>query len=463
MFLTLALSLASFGAAQAQSTPPGTTSTVNSGPGDQLDPHVSGDLVSYTSNEASTNRIRYHNLATGDDAVVPNSGQDDFLSDISGNNIVFTRVSATRAIFKYTIGDASASELAPSADANRLLVAIGANTVAWQDLGFSTNALEAEIVVHDLATSTTTRLTTDALLDRTPGVSPDGTTVVWAKCQTNGTGCDIWKATGAGSLWTSSAVTGPEGEEASPDSNGTVIVYASTRAGEADIFYKPVAGGTEVRLALAGPQRRPSISGNLIVFEHLDATANWDIYAFDISTGTLWSIATTSSEETLSDVSVSATGLARVVYTRNETNQNVYAFSFVPLVAAVVPFAAFTAEVEIRFGPLLLDDNLEVKGAFTLGAGSDGIDLPNEAVSLEVGTYSRTIPSGSFSESKPGVFKSEELGLEVAFRVEESGDGSYTFTWEDSRAELTGTVNPVDVTLIVGDDGGTTTDEAEIK
>ena len=62
---------------------------VNTGPGDQTDPHVSGGLVAYTSEEAGFSQIRYHDLLSGSDESISNQGFD-FLSDVSGSLIVFT-------------------------------------------------------------------------------------------------------------------------------------------------------------------------------------------------------------------------------------------------------------------------------------------------------------------------------------------------------------------------------------
>lgn len=325
--LSMALVVSSGALAQTNLT--GTTTAVNTGQGDQTDPHVSGDYVAYTSNADGTNRIRYHNLTTAADTVVPHSGEDDFLSDISGTRIVFTRVSSTSAIYTYTIGGASASEVAPSATANRRNPSIGGATVAWQDFSFRTSVLEPEIVVHDLNANQTIRLTDDALLDRTPQVGPDGAVVVWVKCSTTGTGCDVWKAVNSGGTWTSAAVTGSEGEESSPDTNGSVIVYASTRSGETDIFWKPVGGGTESRLSFAGAQRNPSISGSLIAFDHQTSAGTFDVMVFDMVTNTLYQIATTAANEFLSDIWVGLDGRAHVVYQSDDTGDfNIYAFSF---------------------------------------------------------------------------------------------------------------------------------------
>jgi Thrombospondin type 3 repeat len=49
----------------------GSLVTVNNGAGDQTDPHVSGSLVSYTSTINDQRRVRYYDLASGTDLLVP--------------------------------------------------------------------------------------------------------------------------------------------------------------------------------------------------------------------------------------------------------------------------------------------------------------------------------------------------------------------------------------------------------
>src|SRR5689334_5680795 len=46
---------------------------VGTGAGDQVDPHVSGDWVTYTDFSSGSGRIRYHNLVTGLDAAIPDA------------------------------------------------------------------------------------------------------------------------------------------------------------------------------------------------------------------------------------------------------------------------------------------------------------------------------------------------------------------------------------------------------
>src|SRR5687768_3914006 len=63
--------------------------TVNDGPGDQNDPHVSGDWAAYSSDLA----IRYYDFANDVDAEIPmGTSARDLLPDVSGSRIVFSRV-----------------------------------------------------------------------------------------------------------------------------------------------------------------------------------------------------------------------------------------------------------------------------------------------------------------------------------------------------------------------------------
>ncbi|MGQ0507178.1 MAG: TolB family protein [Myxococcaceae bacterium] len=317
----------------------GIQSTVNSGPGDQTDPHVSCDTVAYTSEVSGASQIRYYNLRTQGDAAIPNGGAFDSLSDVSGSRIVFTRtVPGTSAIFLFDTSTPATAprELAPRASSSRRAAAVGGNTVAWQDFSDSATGLDSELVVHDLATGTTTRLTHDVLLDRSPAVSTDGNTVVFAKCETTGTTCDVYKSVRTGSTWgVPVAVTGAGSDDTLPDTNGTLIVYGSLRGADQDIVFQPVAGGAEQQLLLPGEDGNPNISGALIAFEHLEpGDVNRDILLYDVSTQTAYRLTSTPSlDETLNDISVCGDGLVRVVYTVREgsgadANSNVYAFSF---------------------------------------------------------------------------------------------------------------------------------------
>jgi len=135
---------------------------------------------------------------------------------------------------------------------------------------------------------------------------------------------------------------------------------------------------------------------------------------------------------------------------------------FQTLVDRVVPFAALIAKVQITLGPLANDDAFEVKATFTVGAGSDGIAPLTENVNLQFGTFSTTIPGGSFTQDQDneGRFKFEGViaGVALEATITPLGTaGSFEFEAEGQAADLTGTASPLTVRLNIGDDGGSTT------
>jgi hypothetical protein len=306
--------------------------------------------------------------------------------------VVYAHFTATRsAIMAYdAVTGGSPVELAPPAGSDRRFPAIGGPTVAWSDFGFYTDPNLAELVLYDLLTGTTTRLTNDLMFDTVPAVSPSGNVIVWTKCQTIGTGCHIWQATRSGSGWITTALTaGSTADEFHTDINGTLVVYDSYRfpGDEGDIYWQPVGGRPEQRLLLPGQDRNPHIAGTLISFEHFDPTApipNWDLYLYDVSTNILYRLTQTPQDESFYDITIDdTTGLVRVVLTRNEaSNLNVYALSFpqYALVQMGVPFATFAlTRLQIRLhGP---NDKVQIAGTFTPGAGLP-VDPTTQPVSL---------------------------------------------------------------------------------
>ncbi len=135
-----------------------------------------------------------------------------------------------------------------------------------------------------------------------------------------------------------------------------------------------------------------------------------------------------------------------------------------------VPFAVFNPKVEIELGPLANDDEFEVKAALTLGTSSDGIAPLTEAVTIQVGSFSATIPAGSFKlkpakPNKPAFFKFEGIinGVAMEAKITPLGADSFEFKAEGNGVNLTGTANPVTVTLIIGNDQGSATVAAEFE
>lgn len=303
--------------------------TVDAGPGDQTDPHVYGGEVSYTNQVNGGSDVRLYDIGAGTSVGVDAQGGMDFLSDVGPAGVVYTHLTTESTIWRYDPATGTTNEIASGA--NRREPRTGGTTVAWQDFDYTGDVSTPEIAVDDLATGTTTRLTDDALLDKDPAVSPDGNTVVWTKCQQDGTGCAIWEAQRNASGWTSAALTSPaDGEAALPDTDGTVVVYSVVRNGDEDVYWQPVGGGPAHELALPSQQTNANVSNGVVTFEQLDTTTqvpNFDLYAYDIATNTLYRLTASPQDETLNDVYASGRDVT-VVWTSAESDYNVYGETF---------------------------------------------------------------------------------------------------------------------------------------
>jgi hypothetical protein len=303
----------------------GTFQAINNGPGDQTNPHVNCNRVSYTNDDLEgTSSIHYFDVSTGTDNVVPGNTLDR-LSDVSGTRIAFTELTGPGD--QIAVFDTTTQTRTVVSGFRCSNPALGANLVAFEDRSY-TNPSQSEVDVYDFSTGMVTRLTDDALFDKNPAVSPTGNAIVWEKCQTDAAGCDIYSAiqTSPG-VFTTRALTGAASEDRFPDTNGEILVYTSTRGGETDIYYQPVGGGTETQIAIPGDQRDVAISENLIVFE--SQTTGYDIFVYDINSGNLYQVTNTPNiDETLSDISV-CNGIGRIVYAIPGAGAfDVYAFSF---------------------------------------------------------------------------------------------------------------------------------------
>ena len=130
-----------------------------------------------------------------------------------------------------------------------------------------------------------------------------------------------------------------------------------------------------------------------------------------------------------------------------------------------LPFAAFAPEADIRLGQQAHDDKFVVKATLTLGTSTNGINPLTQAVTVQVGTFSTTIPTGSFKVKK-GQFTFEGVingvKLEAVLRPSILGN-DYEFKVEGKGADLTGTENPVTVGLTIGDDSGRKAVSAQFK
>jgi len=133
-------------------------------------------------------------------------------------------------------------------------------------------------------------------------------------------------------------------------------------------------------------------------------------------------------------------------------------------VSSVSP-AAFTAQLELTRGPAARMDSFDLRGTFTLGAASNGMNAVTEPVTMQMGTFCTTIPAGSFTQHKHGqvTFDGTLNAVALQVRLSPSGGKSFTVQAEGNGADLTGIVNPVSMGLIIGNDTGSTIVTAEFQ
>jgi 6-phosphogluconolactonase len=161
-------------------------------------------------------------------------------------------------------------------------------------------------------------------------------------------------------------------------------------------------------------------------------------------------------------------------YTINGTTGALAPVPGSPFAAGVGPSSVgiVSSPASVAFNKFKIDVNIDedrktsfrVYGFFTLGAGSDGIYPLSEPVELQVGSYSVTLPAGSFRERGRHQFEYEGRinDVEVRIHIYETKGKDHLFTAEAKGNILKGIKNPVAVGLTIGDDEGSVTVKADI-
>jgi DNA-binding beta-propeller fold protein YncE len=128
-------------------------------------------------------------------------------------------------------------------------------------------------------------------------------------------------------------------------------------------------------------------------------------------------------------------------------------------ITPLVPFASSFAKLAIA------KKGFDLNESFTLGANSNGINPVTENVTLQIGTFSVTIPGGSFKLNPNGRFAFQGVinGVSMQVQIVPLGNNIFTFNAEGTGVDLTGLTNPVTVVLTIGDDTGSTAVTAQFQ
>jgi hypothetical protein len=121
-------------------------------------------------------------------------------------------------------------------------------------------------------------------------------------------------------------------------------------------------------------------------------------------------------------------------------------------------FSSLTAKLNLS--GLVNAASFDLNATLTLGGFSNGINPVTEDVALSVGTYSVTIPAGSFHQltngSKLGswVYAGTIGGVNLSVQIGPLGGQQYQFKASGSPVNLVGTGTPIPVGIVIGDDLG---------
>ncbi len=155
-------------------------------------------------------------------------------------------------------------------------------------------------------------------------------------------------------------------------------------------------------------------------------------------------------------VSVIDTANLTVVATIQVTGPGV--ISIIPPPQAV-PFQSFSARLDIDLGRKPSHAAFDLGSSFILSStAKNGIHPDTEPVKLQVGPFIATIPAGSFRrhEERSYTFEGVIDGVRLKARIELRGGFRYEFHAAAKGANLSGTTNPVQVSLGIGGNAGVT-------
>lgn len=122
-----------------------------------------------------------------------------------------------------------------------------------------------------------------------------------------------------------------------------------------------------------------------------------------------------------------------------------------------VPFASFHAALTIATAR---KPGFLLTSTFTLGSASTGLNPATEAMTLQIASYTLTLPPGLFHQlwkapNAPYVYEGTVNGATVLLGVTPLCNNTFAFDAAGSPVTFPGIKNPVTVTLTFGDDSGT--------
>ena len=131
----------------------------------------------------------------------------------------------------------------------------------------------------------------------------------------------------------------------------------------------------------------------------------------------------------------------------------------VEFVSSRQQFSIFSPRAEFTLGPKANDDSYKARGWFKLADASNGIDPLTEPVTIQYGSFSHTIPAGTFVQDGASYFYKGAVGP-ASLDVRITPKPTLGYYWLNSclrHADLSATTLKPDVQLSIGDDSGKAT------
>lgn len=267
LLVTLLVALPAFASASAAGathTLTGVERQVTADPGNQYDPHLSGNLAVFTDDRAGDLDVYYTDLSTGIESPVKVAPSDQELTDISGSRIAYTDYS-TVDIHVLDVSTGIDTNLTAAGKAaygwgyNAVNPSIDGDLVTWwQDRDSS-----FQIVARNLATGEERAVATadpGRVVER-PDVG--GSWITWEDCPST--------LAGVCSIGAYDWATGETREVAAaglhPRTDGVHVVYQAGDYPDEDLYAYDLATGTTQRLAVAGDQSIAQVSGDWVSYD----------------------------------------------------------------------------------------------------------------------------------------------------------------------------------------------------
>ena len=298
-------------------------------PGDQYDPAIKGGKVAYTDAGSGVDAdIWVYDLNTNTYEQVTFGGDAQRLEDIDGDTVVYTSFGTNVDIYSYNL-TTNVTTRVTSHDLDQEDPAISGHRIVWED--FRNGAVNGDIYVGSLLgpPGTETAVASTGFAEITPAIS--GSLVAWQEANTQ----DVLAKDLVTNVAYAVAVSATQ-QAGSPDVDAGRVAYtARTGFSNWDVFVYDVATGTTRQITTStADQTNPKISGNLVVWrDNRNGAATFDLYGFDLTSGTEFVVANDPNhDEQLHDIDG-----GDIAFTDNRTgNYDVY----VKRIVVVTPVSA---------------------------------------------------------------------------------------------------------------------------